>query len=561
MKFEILDCTLRDGGYYTQWSFSEDLVKSLVLGLLESQVNMIELGYKSPVKGGKFRKCNDGYLNRLLKEFKDKANFCFMIDLKDFIDNGDLNRDILNKTVKNRDFFTTCRVAFKQNQIKYIEEVCDLLSEKGYDIIVNIIAITDIDSKGLDNICETISGIDLKAVYFADSYGNLIPNQIGEIYKSLKKTGKKIGFHSHDNLGLAFANSLKCVELGVNYIDTTVTGMGRGVGNLKTEQVLMNYGTISNSLLLSMESYFQPLKEEYCWGFSLPFMYSGKFKVHPLVAQEINSSKLSISKKMKLMEKMKGIMAYDKNIVKRIMKDLSACVIIPARYKSSRFPGKPLAMINDKEMIIHVCEKAEKAVGRENVFVATEDYKIAEIVQKSGFNFIITSDDCLTGTDRVAEASDEVEYDIYVNLQGDEPMVNPEDIRRAIELKKDNFDHVINCATILSSNEKPENKKIPKILKNESNNLVYASRNPIPGFKSGKSPEYSYLKQVCIYCFNKEELNIFLDDKKGKIEKCEDIEILRFLEKNVPVKIMMVESGTHAVDYPEDIEIIERMTE
>ena len=192
MKFEILDCTLRDGGYYTQWSFSEDLVKSLVLGLLESQVSMIELGYKSPVKGGKFRKCNDGYLNRLLKDFKGKANFCFMIDLKDFIDNGSLNRDILNKTVKQRDFFTTCRVAFKQDQVKHIEEVCDILSKKGYEVIVNIMAITDIKNRDLDNICETISKINLKAVYFADSYGNLVPNQIDKIYESLKKTGKKL---------------------------------------------------------------------------------------------------------------------------------------------------------------------------------------------------------------------------------------------------------------------------------------------------------------------------------------------------------------------------------
>ncbi len=94
-----------------------------------------------------------------------------------------------------------------------------------------------------------------------------------------------------------------------------------------------------------------------------------------------------------------------------------------------------MALISGKEMILHVCEKAEAAVGKQHVYVATEDKRIAEVVNNAGFKFILTSDTCLTGTDRVAEASKELDYDIYVNLQGDEPLVNPKDIIAAIDLK------------------------------------------------------------------------------------------------------------------------------
>ena len=116
------------------------------------------------------------------------------------------------------------------------------------------------------------------------------------------------------------------------------------------------------------------------------------------------------------------------------LKQQRAVVVIPARYKSSRFPGKPLAKINGKEMILHVAEKAEQAVGKENVYIATENSNISNIVKKSGYKVVITSDSCLTGTDRVAEASYEINADIFVNVQGDEPMIDPNDIKKAIKL-------------------------------------------------------------------------------------------------------------------------------
>lgn len=549
---KILDCTLRDGGYYTNWDFSKEMVLSTVESCIDCEVDHIELGYKSPVIGGKLRKCNDGYLKSFLP--KKKNFYCFMIDLKDFVVDGQLNHDLLKKTVNKKDFFDICRVAIKFSQLKMIKPVYDHLVKMGYQVIINIMAITDLSKKQVKECISSLKGLSLKAVYFADSYGNLLPSQIEEIVLSLKLLNVPLGFHSHDNMGLAFANTLSSINLGVTYIDSTITGMGRGVGNLKTEHMVYYLGRKSSKLLNTIEEYYEPIKKVKKWGFSIPYMESSLKRIHPLTSQHINSTDLTTSEKMDLLSKFEGKMSYNKIEVEKLLRNKNACIIIPARYKSSRFPGKPLALISEKEMIIHVCEKAEQAVGKKHVYVATEDKRIAETVERNGYNFILTSDSCLTGTDRVAEASEELDYDIYVNLQGDEPLVSPKDILRAISEKRKSFNTVINCATKITVHSESLSRSVPKVVFCEEDMLLYASRSPIPGSKGQACLGY---KQVCIYCYNKKELKSFLSDKKTKNEKEEDIEILRFLDKGISVKILKLNSDSVAVDHPEDIAKVE----
>lgn len=551
---KILDCTLRDGGYYTDWDFSEEMVLSTVESCIDCEVDHIELGYKSPIVGGKLRKCNDGYLKSFLPKMKDF--YCFMIDLKDFITDGHLNYDLLKKTVNKKDFFDICRVAINFSQLKMIQPVYDHLVKMGYQVIVNIMAITDLSKKQVKECISVLKKLNLKAVYFADSYGNLLPSQIEEIVLNLKLLNVPLGFHSHDNMGLAFANALTSVDLGVTYIDCTITGMGRGVGNLKTEHMVYYLGRKSIKLLNTIEEYYEPVKKVKKWGFSIPYMESSLRKIHPLISQHINSTDLTDSEKLGLLSKFEGKMIYNGDEVERLLCNKSACVIIPARYNSTRFPGKPLALISGKEMIIHVCEKAEQAVGKKHVYVATEDKRIAEIVEKNGYNFILTSNSCLTGTDRVAEASRELEYDIYVNLQGDEPLVSHNDILRAISEKRRNFNTVINCTTKIIERSESLSNSVPKVVFCENDMLLYASRSPIPGSKNQSCLGY---KQVCIYCYNKKELKSFLADKKTKNEKEEDIEILRFLDKGIPVKLLKLNSTSIAVDHPEDIAKVENI--
>ena len=188
---------------------------------------------------------------------------------------------------------------------------------------------------------------------------------------------------------------------------------------------------------------------------------------------------------------------------------MKSCVIIPARYASTRFPGKPLVPLLGRPMVQWVADLAAKAVGKANVFVATDNNMIANVVEEHGFKAIMTSGSALTGTDRIAEVADIIDYDIYINLQGDEPLVDPNDIVKAIELKQLNPDCVVNAYCIMTDDEDPNSINIPKVITNENNVLVYMSRKALPGYKDLKSMPYSYKKQVCIYAFSKSELTMF----------------------------------------------------
>lgn len=233
-------------------------------------------------------------------------------------------------------------------------------------------------------------------------------------------------------------------------------------------------------------------------------------------------------------------------------------VIIPARFSSSRFPGKPLVNLLGKPMVLWVAELSAKAVGIENVYVATEDDRISKTVISSGYQAIMTTDDCLTGTDRLAQAAEQVDADIYINVQGDEPLVNPEDIKKAALLKSADMETIYNGYCDISTDEDPESVNIPKVVTTETDELVYMSRKALPGFKDDKYAPVHYKKQVCIYAFTKQELLSFkLFGRKSILEQSEDIEILRFLEMGKRIKMFKTLPGSLAVDIPEDVAPIE----
>lgn len=237
---------------------------------------------------------------------------------------------------------------------------------------------------------------------------------------------------------------------------------------------------------------------------------------------------------------------------------MRSVVVIPARYQSSRYPGKPLVNLLNKPMIIWVAELSAEAVGCENVYIATEDKRIAEIVDKAGFQAIMTSDKALTGTDRLAEAAEQIDADIYINVQGDEPLAKPIDIIKIRNEKIKNINNIINGFSWISKNEDPNNVNIPKVITNESDELIYMSRVALPGYKSISKAPTAYKKQVCIYAFTKQELKDFYDfGRKSQLEESEDIEILRFLELNKTIKMIETNPGSLAVDVPEDVPLVE----
>jgi len=228
-------------------------------------------------------------------------------------------------------------------------------------------------------------------------------------------------------------------------------------------------------------------------------------------------------------------------------------IVIPARFASSRFPGKPLANILGKPMIRHVWERCILAAGSEHVYVATDDERIRAECLQFGARVIMTSSACLTGTDRVAETAKSLAYDFLVNVQGDEPMLDPADIVAVAEAYRRHGGAVINAMSPIVDEREYWSRNVPKVVAARDGRLLYMSRAAIPANKAGSFDKA--WKQVCIYCFSPAQLAAFASVScKGPIEQIEDIEILRFLDMNVEVRMVELDSSSIAVDTPEDLE-------
>lgn len=231
--------------------------------------------------------------------------------------------------------------------------------------------------------------------------------------------------------------------------------------------------------------------------------------------------------------------------------------VIPARYKSSRFPGKPLADICGRPMIWWVYQQCRKVKDFNAVYVATDDRKIFETCQALGIEVIMTADTHRTGTDRIGEVARKIPADLIVNIQGDEPLLEPYTIRAAIEPFYNNPNlEISNLMTRINNPIDVVNFTVPKVITNKEGIGVYLTRAASPYPKG--SLDYAYYKQVCVYGFKPEALQFYCDYGmkygKAKVEAVEDIEILRFIENGYKVQYVEVNSETVAVDTPNDLE-------
>ena len=229
-------------------------------------------------------------------------------------------------------------------------------------------------------------------------------------------------------------------------------------------------------------------------------------------------------------------------------------IIIPARLKSSRLPGKPLRIIKEKPLIYWTWKNCSRAIPSKQIYVATESKKVEKICKEFGIQTIITSSNCTTGTDRVAEASNKFLNKIIINIQGDEPFINFKDIKKFIKFSIKNKKFVTNAYASIKNKKIFNNVNIPKIILKKNNQLLYMSRSPIPGSKNNK---FIYgFKQVCMYGLPTNILKKFFGKgiKKSNLEKIEDIEILRFIENNIPVKMIKVNDNKVSIDTKEDLD-------
>jgi 3-deoxy-manno-octulosonate cytidylyltransferase (CMP-KDO synthetase) len=226
--------------------------------------------------------------------------------------------------------------------------------------------------------------------------------------------------------------------------------------------------------------------------------------------------------------------------------------VIPARMQSSRLPGKPLIEIFRKTVLQRTWERCIEAFSEQSVYVATDDSRIQEHCNIIGMNCVMTSKNCLTGTDRVAEVAQKVEADTYINVQGDEPLMNPQDIISVSQAAIKYPDEIINGYGPITDENQFRSLNVPKVVLRPDSRLLYMSRSPIPGNKARDF--IKGYRQICIYAFPAVSLKQFTKQKtKTPLEKIEDIEILRFLELGFDVRMVELSTESISVDTPEDV--------
>jgi len=238
--------------------------------------------------------------------------------------------------------------------------------------------------------------------------------------------------------------------------------------------------------------------------------------------------------------------------------------IIPARYASSRFPGKPLAIINGKSMIQRVYEQACKAKILSEVIIATDSEAIANHIKTFNGKYIITSENHKSGTERCNEVLEKLQvknpekkYDIVINIQGDEPYINPEQIKIVTNCFKDENVDIATLIKKIDSQDELTNPNVVKVITDNDKNAIYFSRSPIPFLKNIDSKEWlkhqNYYKHIGIYAYKSEVLKKITKLKTGILEKAEGLEQLRWIENGYSIKTEITDYESHAVDVPEDI--------
>src|ERR1700722_2547830 len=236
-------------------------------------------------------------------------------------------------------------------------------------------------------------------------------------------------------------------------------------------------------------------------------------------------------------------------------------IVIPARYAAARFPGKPLAEIADKPMIQDVFEGAKGSKHAKRILVATEDERIKVAVEKAGGEAILTRADHRTGTDRVAEVAAHVRADIYINVQGDEPMIDPStnDGVAAAMLEDESVQLCTPCSAITQKNDIMDPNVVKVVLDFDGNGL-YFSRAPIPWVRdTGATVAARHWKHIGIYGFRRDTLLEFPTLPPGELERIEQLEQLRWLENGFHMRVVETEYDPVSVDVPADVERVEKI--
>lgn len=301
INIKILDCTLRDGGYYNDWDFAPELVTSYLESMVAVKADFVEIGFRSAknqgFKGG-FAFSTDTFIDSLgiPEELENKIGV--MINASELVAPEPGLQKVLEKLFvpKAKSPVTLVRIACHVHEFEKALPAANWLKDQGYLVGFNLMQVADRTDEEIQALAALASGYPIDTLYFADSMGSLNPKQVNHIVQTMQKVYKgELGIHTHDNMSQALANSMEAVKAGVLWVDSTVTGMGRGPGNVQTEYLaiaLRPYRKDSaniTKLLGLIRQHFIPLQKMHGWGTNPYYYLAGQYGIHPSYIQEMTS--------------------------------------------------------------------------------------------------------------------------------------------------------------------------------------------------------------------------------------------------------------------------------
>ncbi|KAA8606647.1 aldolase [Salipiger aestuarii] len=293
----VLDCTFRDGGYYNSWDFPGDIVNAYLVAMKAASVDVVEMGFRFlSTKGfkGATAYTNDDFLRSLV--IPEGLTVAVMVNGSDLLTDLGLE-ETLERLFPEPAASTPVelvRFACHFHEFERVLPAVGWLHERGYRVGFNLMQITDRSRDEVVQLARSARSWPVEVLYFADSMGSMSPQDVARIVGWLREEWEgPLGIHTHDNMGRALANTLAAMECGVTWLDSTVTGMGRGPGNARTEELVIEAEALRDRrvnlvpLMALIRSYFGPMKARCGWG-SNPYYYlSGKYGIHPTYIQEM----------------------------------------------------------------------------------------------------------------------------------------------------------------------------------------------------------------------------------------------------------------------------------
>lgn len=293
----ILDCTLRDGGYYNKWNFSQEVIEDYLLAMKSAQIDVVEVGFRFYQNIG-FK----GACAYTTDEFLNNLNIPTGLKISVMVNGSDLCKDpgcehVIHELFPNsaKDSpVSLVRIACHYTDLHTALPAAGWLHQNGYKVGFNLMQVADRSQDEIDELIKMVNDWPINVLYFADSMGSMTPDDTQRMVHWLKKGWKgPIGIHTHDNMGMGLANTLRAYTEGVDWLDSTVTGMGRGPGNTKTEELIIETESIRNRnvnivpLMRLIHQIFEPMKEKYKWGTNPYYYMTGKYGIHPSFVQEM----------------------------------------------------------------------------------------------------------------------------------------------------------------------------------------------------------------------------------------------------------------------------------